>query len=342
MKYCEKRCRSRNDAERLVVGGGVVVEQARGGPVESLDLGQHRQIPRPGQGRPGREQPAEAAGARVLEAAAVVAHRHRHVGVLGGDAEIVEQPAQRGVGAVVVNQERGVDADDVAVAAVEEVGMGVPADPAVGLEQGDLVAGRQQVGRRQPGDPAADDGDKAPAWLIWFHTRYSERPRVRMGNASTAGSRGRPGCRREGPRPASTRRRSCVNVIEMAGPSAVFAMKLWNPSTSPPCPHAVLTARQRSMLGQARVRNSGSPSPCSGHRDGVHHLFQLRPGDDAAVEQRGDERGEVLAGRHQAFRTCPSPEAIRDSVTSVEPTVDKLVAVRKRCTQAACRRRAGK
>ena len=89
-----------------------------------------------------------------------------------------------------MNQERGVDADDVAVAAVEEVGMGVPADPAVGLEQRDLVAGRKEVGRRQPGDPAADDGDKAPAWLIWFHTRYSERPPVRIGLMAETLSRG--------------------------------------------------------------------------------------------------------------------------------------------------------
>jgi hypothetical protein len=80
-----------------------------------------------------------------------------------------------------VNQERGVDADDEAVAAVVEMGVGMPADPAVGLEKCDLVAGRKEVGRRQPGDPAADDGDKAPAWLMWFHTRYSERPPVRIG-----------------------------------------------------------------------------------------------------------------------------------------------------------------
>ena len=90
--------------------------------------------------------------------------------VLGGDAEVVEQPAQRRVGAVVVDQESGVDADDVAVTAVQVMGVGVSADPAVGLEQGDPVAGRQHVRRRQPCDPAADDGDGAPAWLFSFHT----------------------------------------------------------------------------------------------------------------------------------------------------------------------------
>ena len=58
---------------------------------------------------------------------------------------------------------------------VEEVGVGVPADPGVGLEQRDRSAARKQVGRRQPGNPAADDGDRAPAWLYLFHIRYSER-----------------------------------------------------------------------------------------------------------------------------------------------------------------------
>ena len=42
----------------------VTLEQAQRRPVESLDLGQHEQIARTGQRRPGREQPAEPAGAR--------------------------------------------------------------------------------------------------------------------------------------------------------------------------------------------------------------------------------------------------------------------------------------
>ena len=41
--------------EGFVVVGGLVAEQPGGGPVEPLDLGQHRQIAGTGQRRPGRE-----------------------------------------------------------------------------------------------------------------------------------------------------------------------------------------------------------------------------------------------------------------------------------------------
>ena len=182
--------------EGFVLVGGLVAEQASRGPVEPLDLGQHRQIAAAGQRRPGREQAADAPGAGVLQPAVVVAHRHRHVGLLGGDTEVVEQPAQRRVGAVVVDQEGAVDADDVAVAAVEIMGVRVPPDPGVRLEQRDSVAGRQHVCRRQPGNPTSDDGDRAPAWLRLLHIRYSEPPPPRMG----ARSRAVPSCAR--PRPA--------------------------------------------------------------------------------------------------------------------------------------------
>ena len=155
--------------EGFVVAGGLVAQQPGGGPVESLHFGQHRQIARAGQRRPGREQPSDAPCACVFQPAAVVAHRHRHVGLLGGDPEVVEQPAQRRIGAVVVHQECGVDPDHVAVTAVQVMGVGVSTDSAVSLEQRDPVAARQQVRRCQPCDSATDDGDGAPAWLISFH-----------------------------------------------------------------------------------------------------------------------------------------------------------------------------
>ena len=71
----------------------------------------------------------------------------RHVGVLGRDAEFVEQPAQRGIGAVVVHEEGRVHTDDLAVAAVDVVGVGVPAEPGVGLEERDTVTSGQHVAR---------------------------------------------------------------------------------------------------------------------------------------------------------------------------------------------------
>ncbi len=131
-------------AERFAVGVGL--QQPGRRRVEAFDLGQHQQVPRPGERRPRREQPADAACPRVLQAAGVVAHRHRHVGVLGGDAQLVEQPAQRRVGAVVVHQEGRVDANGVAVTPIDVVGVGVPAYAGVGFEQGDPVARRQCVG----------------------------------------------------------------------------------------------------------------------------------------------------------------------------------------------------
>ncbi len=179
--------------EGFVVVGGLVAEQPGGGSVESLYFGQHRQIAGMGQRRPGRKQPPDPPGARIFQPAAVVAHRHRHVGLLGGDPEVVEQPAQSRIRAVIVHQECGVYPDHVAVTAVQEVRMGVSTDSAVSLEQRDPVTGRQHVRRRQPCDSATDDGDGAPAWLISFHTRYSERspfriadyrPNVRLGAKS--------------------------------------------------------------------------------------------------------------------------------------------------------------
>ena len=153
----------------------VVVEQLGGLAVESLDLGEHSEVARPGQIRQRREQPADAAGTRVLEARAASSRTDIDMSVsLRRDAELGEQPAQRGVGAVVVDQERRVDADDVAVAAVDEVGVRMSAESGVGLEQGDPVAGRQHVGRRQAGNAAADDGDRPPGELFTFHDLYSE------------------------------------------------------------------------------------------------------------------------------------------------------------------------
>ena len=128
--------------QSLVLVGGLGAQQPGRRPMEPFDLGQHPQVAAAGQRRPGRKEAAEAPGARVLQPAVVVAHRHRHVGLLGGDPEVVEQPAQRRVRAVVVHQKRGVDADDVPVAPVEVVGMRVPADPGVRFEQGDAIACR--------------------------------------------------------------------------------------------------------------------------------------------------------------------------------------------------------
>ena len=116
-------------------------------PVESFDLGQHEQVARTGERRPGRKQPAEAAGPCVLQSSRVVAYRHRHVGFPGGDTEFIEKPAQGGVGAVIVHEERGVDANGAAVVVVQWhlLGVGVPAQSGVGLVEGHAVALCQHI-----------------------------------------------------------------------------------------------------------------------------------------------------------------------------------------------------
>src|SRR6185295_7826297 len=55
-------------AERLVAAW-VACQQPGGGRVEPFDLGQHPEVARAGQRRPGGEKAAEATGTRVLHAA---------------------------------------------------------------------------------------------------------------------------------------------------------------------------------------------------------------------------------------------------------------------------------
>jgi len=100
--------------------------------VEADDLAQHPQVAR-ARGGAGGEQAADAAGTGILQAATVAVARHAHVGVLGGDAELAEQAQQCRVGALVVHDEAGVDGERGAAAAGDFVGVGVPAEPGVGL-----------------------------------------------------------------------------------------------------------------------------------------------------------------------------------------------------------------
>ena len=87
--------------------------------------------------RRGREQAGGAERAGPLQAGRVVADGHRHLGVLGGDAELGEHPQQGRVGPLVVHDEAGVDGQH-AVGAGDVVGVGVAAEPVVGLEEGDV------------------------------------------------------------------------------------------------------------------------------------------------------------------------------------------------------------
>ena len=145
-------------AERDVASSPLVGQHPAGVPVEAPHLGEHPQVGGPGEVGRLREQAAEPAGARVLEAAARAPHAHRHVRLLRRHAQLAEQAQEIRVGAAVVHDEAGVDVDGAAVGRGQLVGVRVPAQPVVGLEQRDVVAALQEVGGREPGDAGADHG----------------------------------------------------------------------------------------------------------------------------------------------------------------------------------------
>jgi hypothetical protein len=106
--------------------------------VEPRDLGEHPQVAGAAAaqagGRAGRAAPA-----RVLQAAAGAADRHAHLGGLRGHAEFGEQPGEQRIGALVVDDEAGVDADRRARGRYHEVGVGVTAEAGAGLEERHVV-----------------------------------------------------------------------------------------------------------------------------------------------------------------------------------------------------------
>ena len=144
-------------AERQVGGDALFGEVELGLAVEAQDVAQHAPE--------GRAQQVAALGEEAVEVVAVVfgaagrvMHREAHLGGLRGDAELVQQADEVGVGPVVEHDEAGVDGEGLALH-LDIHRMGMAADPVTGLEQGDLVLALQQVGAGQAGDAAADDGD---------------------------------------------------------------------------------------------------------------------------------------------------------------------------------------
>jgi hypothetical protein len=103
--------RSEKIGEDLAV---VVTEGPAGGAVEPGHLGQHAHVAAPSPGQAGG-QAGQAALARVLQAAPGAADRHAHLGGLGGHPQFGEQPGEQLIGALVVNDEAGVDAGRVGV-----------------------------------------------------------------------------------------------------------------------------------------------------------------------------------------------------------------------------------
>ena len=123
-------------------------------------------------------------------------HRERHVGAARLHAQLGEQRDQARVGALVEDQEAGVDAVrrvDVAVGARQRDvdGVGVAAEVVAGLEQRDVGRVAQRVGGGQPGDAGADDGDRGPA-----ARSRSRPPRRKIKMLRSAPKRRREGGRR--------------------------------------------------------------------------------------------------------------------------------------------------
>jgi hypothetical protein len=130
---------------------------ATGAAVEPFDLREHGQ--EPGARRAARlgEHSAGPPAAGVLQAAALAADAHAHLGRRDLDPELGEQLAKLGVGAVVVHDEAGVDADLGATAPRQVVGVGVPAEPVLAFVERDVVSPLEQVRGGEPGHPGAHD-----------------------------------------------------------------------------------------------------------------------------------------------------------------------------------------
>ena len=136
------------EGHRVVVG----VEQTTGPPVELLHLDEHAQERGARTAAGVGEHAAEAAGAGVLETAAVAPHREAHLGGLGLDPELAEQPEEMGVGAVVADDEAAVDREHAAVGREDLVRVRVAPEAVLGLVEGDVELSLQQVGRGEPRD----------------------------------------------------------------------------------------------------------------------------------------------------------------------------------------------
>jgi hypothetical protein len=106
--------------------------------------------------------------AGVLQSAARAGDRHAHLGRLDRDVELGQQPRQQRVGVAVMNDktringQRGKAALRRAAVCAQLVRVRVAPQPALGLEQHDIVGTRQDISGSQPGNATADDGDAAP------------------------------------------------------------------------------------------------------------------------------------------------------------------------------------
>ena len=198
-------------AQRELVSSSLGEQRVRA-PVEAHDLAQQPQVARRAHGAHVGQQPGQPAAARVLQAAAGAGDRHAHVRLLRRHAQLGEQPPQVRVGAQVVHDEAGVDAAQHAVGADDVVGVGVPAEPVVGLVERDVGLALQDVGGGQTGHAAADDGDPCDVSPAALPTcSHAASVAAACGRRRHEGSRAPPGSRFQRRR---ARRPQCVRGHE--------------------------------------------------------------------------------------------------------------------------------
>ena len=152
--------------QELAVGREVLVvgraQEGQGAPVEPLDLPQHPDEPGVDEAAWLGEYAAQPAAAGILQPAPLAADAHAHLGGTHLDVQLAEEPAQPGVGHVVVDDEPAVDSVLPAIGVGDVVGVRVAAEPVLRLEEGDVVGAGEQVRGGEPGDPGADHGHGRP------------------------------------------------------------------------------------------------------------------------------------------------------------------------------------
>jgi hypothetical protein len=147
--------------------------------VEPGDLGQHaeeRTLQRP----PGlREHAAGATRSRVLQPAALAPDGQAHLRILGCDVELAKQPKQVGVRPLVVDDEPGVDAQEVPGCSLNLVGVGMTAQTPGSFVERHPMATLQHVRRGQAGNAAAHHRNTALSGRHGVHPRAWESSRLR-------------------------------------------------------------------------------------------------------------------------------------------------------------------
>ena len=100
-----------------------------------------------------------------LQTSSLAAYAEAHVGLTRGNAHLIHQADEIGIGPVVVNDEPSVDAMSLP-GKVHLDGSRVAAKAILGFEEGDVVMVMQIVGGAEAGYTRSDDGDFQCEFLV--------------------------------------------------------------------------------------------------------------------------------------------------------------------------------